>query len=233
VIGINTAIINYAQSIGFAIPSNIVRKVVAELLKFGEVQRGWLGVGIEEVSREIAQKANAKAGEGVRVNSVFEGDPAHRAGLRIGDIILKIGGADVDTPSRMIRLIGSFSPGQTISLDILRDGKREVVSVKLENQKFKRDKVVKKNLPDPSEPSLGLEVESVTDGNGLIVSRVYPGSTAAQEGLQEGDRIEAINGKMVSEVTEFKDALDSISSGGRAHLLVQRNKEKFHLALVQ
>ena len=233
VIGINTAIINYAQSIGFAIPANIVRKVVAELLQFGEVQRGWLGVGIEEVTREIARQSNVKAGEGVMVNSVFEGDPAHRAGLRIGDIILRIGGADVDTPSRMIRLIGSFSPGQTVSLDILRDGKREVVSVQLEDQKRKRDKVVKKNLPDPSEPSLGLEVESVSNGNGVVVSKVYPGSTAEQEGLQAGDRIEAVNGRAVATATEFKDILDSVSSGGSAHMLVHRNKEKFHLALVQ
>ena len=92
IIGINTAIINYAQSIGFAIPSNIVRNVVDDLLKFGEVRRGWLGVGIELVTEKIAQQVKGKAGEGVWVNSVFEGDPAHQAGIRIGDVILKIGG---------------------------------------------------------------------------------------------------------------------------------------------
>lgn len=232
VIGINTAIISYAQGIGFAIPSNIVHKVVDELLQFGEVQRGWLGVGIELVTREIARQVNAKAGEGVRVNSVFEGDPAHRAGLRVGDIILKIGGAAVDTPSRMIRLIGSFLPGQTVSLDILRDGKQEVVIVKLENQKERRAKLVKKSLPDPYEPALGMEVENADDGNGVIVSRVYPGSSAEKEGLRTGDRIEAINGKAVSKVTEFKDIFDSVLSGDQAHLLILRNKEKFHLVLV-
>ena len=158
VIGINTAIINYAQSIGFAIPSNIVRKVVDELLSFGEVRRGWLGVGIELVTVEIAQQVKGKVGKGVWVNSVFEGDPAHRAGIRIGDVILKIGGAAVDTPGRMIRLIGAFSPGQSVNLDILRDGKREVVTVKLENQKKKPDKVFKKSIQDIDEPSLGLEV---------------------------------------------------------------------------
>ncbi len=232
VIGINTAIINYAQSIGFAIPSNIVRKVVDELLKFGEVQRGWLGVGIEQVTREIAQQTKAKEGEGVRVNSVFEGDPAHRAGLRIGDIILRIGGAEVDTPSRMIRLIGSFSPGQTISIDILRNGKRETVSVKLESQKSKHQRVVKKFLPDSNGPSLGLKVESTNDG-GVIVSMVLPGSSAERGGLKTGDRIEAINGRKISKVIEFKEIMASVSRGSSAHLLVQRNKEKFHLALVQ
>jgi len=233
VIGINTAIINYAQSIGFAIPSNIVRKVVDELLNFGEVRRGWLGVGIERVTREIAKQERGKEGRGVWVNSVFEGEPADRAGLRIGDIILRIGGAAVDTPSRMIRLIGSFSPGQTITLDILRDGKKEVVTVKLENQKKLPDRQAKKPLPGLSEPPLGLEIESSKNGNGIIVSRVYPGSSAHKEGLQPGDRIEAINGRIISEVIEFINVLDSVSSESQVHLLVLRNREKFHLALVQ
>jgi len=231
IIGINTAIINYAQSIGFAIPSNIVRKVVDELLKFGEVRRGWLGVGIESVTEKIAQQVKGKAGEGVWVNSVFEGDPAHLAGIRIGDVILKIGGTSVGTPSRLIRLIGAFSPGQLVNLDILRDGKREVVTVKLENQKNRLNQVFKKSLQDIDEPFLGLEVESLGSGKGIIVSKVYPGSTADQQGLKVGDRIEAVNGRTVLEVIEFTDALDSILGEGRTHLLVLRNKDKFHFEL--
>lgn len=133
----------------------------------------------------------------------------------------------------MIRLIGSFSPGQTISLDILRDGKREIVTVKLENQKQRPDKLVKKSLPDISEPLLGLEIESSNDGNGIFISRVYPGSSAGNKGLRTGDRIQAINGRVVSKVVEFIDALDSVSSGSQIHLLILRNSEKFHLALVQ
>ena len=233
VIGINTAIINYAQSIGFAIPSNIVRKVVDELLNFGEVRRGWLGVGIELVTMEIAQQVKGKVGKGVWVNSVFEGDPAHRAGIRIGDVILKIGGTAVDTPGRMIRLIGAFSPGQSVNLDILRDGRREVVTVKLEKQKKKPDKVVKKSFQDINEPSLGLEVESLGGGKGIIVSRVYPGSTADGQGLKVGDRIEAINGRTVLEVIEYIDALDSVLYGGKIYLLVLRNKDKLHFELTQ
>ena len=233
VIGINTAIINYAQSIGFAIPSNIVRKVVEELLKFGEVRRGWLGVGIERVTSEIAQQERGKEGRGVWINSVFEGDPAYRAGLRIGDIILKIGGTAVDTPSRMIRLIGSFSPGQTVSLDILRDGKKEIIFVKLENQKQRPERTVKKLLPDIIDSPLGLEIESSTKGTGIIILRVYPGSPADKKGLLSGDRIEAINGRVISKVVEFIDIINSISGETKIHLLVLRNQKKFHLALIQ
>ncbi|KMP10869.1 hypothetical protein UZ36_06245 [Candidatus Nitromaritima sp. SCGC AAA799-C22] len=232
VIGINTAIINYAQSIGFAIPSNIVRKVVSELLEHGEVQRGWLGVGIEQVTPEIARKFKTQEGKGVWVNSVFEGDPAHRAGLRVGDIILKIGGAPVDTPSRMIRLIGSFSPGQSVSLDILREGRREVVTVKLDNQKKKREKrIVRKNLE--FEPPLGIEVEDSRDNEGVIVSRIYPKSQAEKKGLRVGDRIQSVNGKSVRGTPDFKNILDAVSTGDQVHLLVVRNEEKFHLALVR
>ena len=231
IIGINTAIINYAQSIGFAIPSNIVRKVVDELLKFGEVRRGWLGVGIESVTEKIALKVKGKVGEGVWVNSVFEGNPAHLAGIRVGDVILKIGGTSVGTPSRLIRLIGAFSPGQSINLDILRDGKREIVTVKLENQKKRRDQVFKKSLQNINEPSMGIEVESLGSGKGLIISRIYPGSTADEQGLKVGDRIEAVNGRMVLEVIEFIETLDSIFGKEKIHLLVLRNKDKFHFEL--
>ena len=233
IIGINTAIINYAQSIGFAIPSNIVRKVVGELLEFGEVRRGWLGVGIELVTEKIAQEVKGKVGEGVWVNSVFEGDPAHRAGVRIGDVILKIGGTAVGTPSRMIRLIGAFSPGQLVNLDILRDGKLETVTVKLENQKKRLDQAFNKSLQNTNEPSLGLEVESLDSGKGIIVSRVYSGSVADKEGLKVGDLIEAVNGRIILELIEFKYVIGSILGGAKIYLLISRNNDKFHFELTQ
>ncbi|MBT6602232.1 MAG: PDZ domain-containing protein [Nitrospina sp.] len=233
IIGINTAIINYAQSIGFAIPSNIVRKVVDELLEFGEVRRGWLGVGIELVTEKIAQEVKGKAGEGVWVNSVFEGDPAHRAGVRIGDVILKIGGTAVGTPSRMIRLIGSFSPGQSVNLDILRDGKLQIVTVKLENQKKRLEQASNKSLQDMGDSPLGIEVESLDSGKGIIVSRVFSGSVADEEGLKVGDLIEAINGRVVLGPVEFKAIIDSVLGGAKVHLLILRNNDKFRFELIQ
>ncbi|MDP7552250.1 MAG: trypsin-like peptidase domain-containing protein [Nitrospinaceae bacterium] len=233
VIGINTAIINYAQSIGFAIPSNIVRKVTSELIKFGEVQRGWLGVGIEQVTPEIARRTKSEEGKGVWVNSVFEGDPAYRAGLRVGDIILKIGGAPVDTPSRMIRLIGSFSPGQSVNLDILREGHREVLTVMLDSQKRGREKQVARSYSEPARAPMGLEVESPEGLEEVVISRVNPKSPAGAAGLRAGDRIEAANGRAVGGIEEFKSILDSVSTGESLFLLVLRNEERLHLALVR
>ena len=233
VIGINTAIINYAQSIGFAIPSNIVRKVVDQLLTFGEVRRGWLGVGVELVTNEIARQVKGKAGKGVWVNSAFEGDPAYRAGLRKGDVILKIGGTDVDTPGRLIRLIAAFSPGQMVNINILRDGKRKVFTVKLDNKKIKPKKIVKNLQSDSSEYSLGIEVEGLKNGKGVAVSMVYSGSSAEKKGLLVGDYIQSMNGRIISNTIEFKDTLDSFSGENEIYLLILRGEEKLHIGLVK
>src|SRR5207253_8566525 len=99
VIGINTAIINFAQGIGFAIPSNMTKQVIQQLLARGKVVRGWLGVGIQPVTAELGTKFGVNEGEGVLVNEVFENDPAARAGMKPGDIITKLDGKTVDTPN--------------------------------------------------------------------------------------------------------------------------------------
>ncbi len=235
VIGINTAIINYAQSIGFSIPSNMVKHVVSQLVEHGEVHRGWLGVGIDPVTEEVAKRSKGKKGVGVIINSVFEGDPAHRAGLKVGDIILKIGGSDIDSPNKMIRVIGAITPGQTINLDILRNGKTRVVPVKLESRKNKNRPLA--TLPPLSPSGLGFSVKNPEKGkglpNGVLVSDVNPKSSAAIRGLQSGDLIMAVNGESVENQVEFDRLLGKIKKGGPVFLLVWRNDEKFHLGLVR
>ena len=235
VIGINTAIINYAQSIGFSIPSNMVKHVVAQLVEHGEVHRGWLGVGIDPVTEEVAKQAKGQKGVGVIINSVFEGDPADLAGLKVGDIILKIGGSDIDSPNKMIRVIGAITPGQTINMDILRDGKSRMMPVKLESRK-------KKTLPLASLPpldplGLGFSVENpgknTNSPNGALVSHVTPKSPAGLKGLRSGDLITAVNGDVVENRTEFHQLLANIRKGSPIFLLVLRNDEKFHLGLVR
>ncbi len=235
VIGINTAIINYAQSIGFSIPSNMVKHVVEQLVAHGEVRRGWMGVGIGLVTEEIANRVNAKEGEGVIINSVFEGDPADRAGLKIGDIILKIGGSDIDSPSKMIRVIGAITPGQTINLDILRDGKPRVVPVKLESRKGNTSQLT--TLPPMSPSGLGFSVEDPEKSKnlpgGVLVSNVNPESPAGLKGLLVGDLITAVNGEIVENQPDFDRLVGKIDKGSAIFLLVWRNDKKFHLGLVR
>ena len=235
VIGINTAIINYAQSIGFSIPSNMVKHVVEQLVEHGEVHRGWLGVGIEPVSEEVAKEAKVPVGEGVIINSIFEGDPADMAGLKVGDIILKIGGSEITSPNSMIRVIGAMTPGQTINLDILRKGKHSVVPVKLESRKRRTTQLA--TLPPMRSSGLGFTVANSEKGSklprGALVSQVSPQSPAALMGLRSGDLIVAVNGETVENQHEFDGFIGKIPPGSPIFLLVWRNDKKFHLGLVR
>ena len=236
VIGINTAIINYAQSIGFSIPSNMVKHVVEQLVDHGEVHRGWLGVGIDPVSEEVANRAaKAQVGEGVIINSIFEGDPADMAGLKVGDIILKIGGSEITSPNSMIRVIGAMTPGQTINLDILRKGKHSVVPVKLESRKRRTTQLA--TLPPMRSSGLGFTVANSEKGSklprGALVSQVSPQSPAALNGLRSGDLIVAVNGETVENQHEFDGFIGKIPPGSPIFLLVWRNDKKFHLGLVR
>ena len=235
VIGINTAIINYAQSIGFSIPSNMVKHVVEQLVEHGEVHRGWLGVGIDPVSEEVAKRAKVQVGEGVIINSVFEGDPADMAGLKVGDIILKIGGSEINSPNSMIRVIGAITPGQTINLDILRDGKPKLVPVKLESRKKRTTQLA--TLSPMRSSGLGFTVVNSEKGSklpsGALVSRVDPESHAALKGLRSGDLIVAVNGENVENQHEFDGLVGKIQQGSAVFLLIWRNDKKFHLGLVR
>jgi serine protease Do len=230
VIGINTAIINYAQSIGFSIPSNMVSHIVAQLVEHGEVHRGWLGVGIDPLPEEMVEKNHSR--KGVVVTSVFEGDPAHQAGLKVGDIIIKIGGAVVDSPNTLIRIIGTITPGQTINLDILRNGKGKTVPVKLESKK-KKTRLLASLTPSDS-LALGFSVkDDPLAENNPKVATVKSGSYADSKGMQVGDQILAVNGETVENQHEFESVLSGVTKGGSVFLLVLRDGKKINLGLVR
>jgi serine protease Do len=231
VIGINTAIINYAQSIGFAIPSNIVKNVTQQIIENGSVNRGWLGVGIEYLSEDVANKANIKRRDGVLVNSVFEKQPAYNAGIKVGDIILKIGGATVSSPNSMIRLIGNVSPGQFIKLDVLRKGEHKTFSVQLakkedpqrqlaalEKKKLPRLGLVWEDLNGSASPAQELDLQQ-----GVRVTQVLPHSEAEKEGMREGDVITAVNGKQIVSKKEFENFLRENSHEKTLSFLVDRD----------
>ncbi|MEW6324108.1 MAG: trypsin-like peptidase domain-containing protein, partial [Nitrospirota bacterium] len=131
VIGINTAILNFAQGIGFAIPSNMAKEVSSQLIEHGNVVRGWLGVGIQQLTPELAEEFHVKESDGVLINEVFSGDPADKSGLQPGDIITKVNGRDVATPSTLAKLIAQNPPGQNVTVEVLRGGKSQRYTIKL------------------------------------------------------------------------------------------------------
>lgn len=239
VIGINTAIINYAQGIGFSIPSNTVKFVTRQLIENGEVKRGWMGVGIDFITDEVARKESIEKEDGVLINSVFDGQPADKAGLRVGDIILRIAGSKVDSPSKMIRLIGSITPGQTVNVDILRDGQKKTLSVLLA-KRFEEPVQVAKLEPEEPRP-LGFTVQGLDDAvrksfnlanaDGVVVTQVQPKSVAQDGGLQRGDVITAANGRKIFKKEDLDDVLQSRFEDQPLFFLVVRKEEKIHLTL--
>ncbi len=221
VIGINTAIINFAQGIGFAIPSKMVQDIYPQLIAKGRVSRGWLGVGIQTVTEELASQFNLDKEEGVLVNEVFDGEPAQKAGIQPGDIILKVDNALVDTPTSLAKAVAALTPGKAATLKILRNGEPKDLSVVLSERKDESEtpEVVPVKTP---ESILGLTIEDITkdaadrfklkDTQGVIVTKVETDSLADRGGLKEGDVIKEINRRAIADSGDFRKASEGLKA---------------------
>ncbi len=239
IIGINTAIINFAQGIGFAIPSNMAKQVMHQLISKGKVVRAWLGVGLQPLTPDLASKFGVDENEGVLVNEVFERDPAALAGIKPGDVITKVDGALVDTPNKLSRLVAALDPGSTTRVEVVRDGKRINLNVALSER---RDAVVTASLPQSkTDLKLGIDVQDLTAGlaekfrlnesRGVLISKVDAGSLAQAEGLREGDLIKEVNRVDTGTVGEFTIAVAKVKRGDTILLRVLREGRAFYVVL--
>lgn len=239
VIGINTAIIHMAQGIGFSIPADMVSRVVDQLVSQGRVVRGWLGVGIQSLTKELAEQFGIKEGRGVLINEVYEHDPAHEAGIKPGDIILSVDDNPVDSPNQLSRLVARVGPGENAKIRLLRDGKELTYLVPMGE---KQEKSVLASLPlQKSEVTLGLDVQAVTaalaeqfelqETVGVLVSKVEPGGLAHTEGIKEGDLINEVNRQTVRTVTQFTDAVAKVKPGQTVLLRIIRKTRAFFIVI--
>lgn len=239
VIGINTAVINSVQGIGFAIPSNMVKRVVHQLRVQGKVVRGWLGVGIQHVTAELGRKFGVAEGQGVLVNEVFENDPAAMGGIQPGDIIVSVDGTLVDTPKALSRVIAGLKPGDTATIEVVRDQERLRLEVAVTER---RDAPVVASLPRPMEGDrLGLHVADATpevarkfnlsEPEGVVIAEVEPGSLAQTEGLRAGDVIKEFNRRDVTSARQFAEALAGVQRGETILLRVLREARAFYVVL--
>ena len=239
VIGINTAIINFAQGIGFAIPSNMAKQVLQQLVGQGRVVRGWLGVGIQPLTPELAKKFGVTEQEGVLVNEVFEKDPAAAAGIKPGDVITRIEGSVIDSPNRLSRIVAGLLPGAKAQVEVVRNQQRMIVEVALTER---RDQTTLASLPQSrSESKLGLDVQDLNaaladkfkllESRGVLVTKVEAGSLAQSEGLREGDLIKEVNRVDVGTVGEFTAAIGKVRRGDTLLLRVLRESRAFYVVL--
>ena len=239
VVGINTAIIHMAQGIGFSIPAEMVSRVVKQLVSQGRVVRGWLGVGIQALTKELAEQFGVKEGQGVLINEVYEHDPAHAAGIKPGDIILTVNDSPVDTPNQLSRLVAKVEPGQTADIRVLRDGQELTFQVAMVE---KHEQNVAISLPtQKTELKLGLDVQALTaalaeqfelhETGGVLVSKVERGGLAHSEGIQEGDLITEVNRQPVRSVAQFSEAVGLVKPGQTILLRIIRKAKAFFIVL--
>jgi len=239
VVGINTAIVASGQGIGFAIPINMAREIVSQLKTKGEVTRGWMGVGIQDLTEELADYYDVETDAGVLVTHVFEGDPADRAGIQVNDIITAVNGQSVDSSRELSRRIAGLGVGEKAEISLLRNGKKKTITITTA-KRMDEPMQARQEEPD-SDDKLGLSVQNLTadiaerlgfdpDEAGIIVTAVSEDSKAQEAGIQQGDLIKEVNRNPVDNVDEFREELGKIDKGETVQLLMQRRQAGFIVA---
>jgi serine protease Do len=226
-IGINTAIASQSggyQGVGFAVPSNMAKMVMNSLLKNGRVIRGWLGVSMQEITPDLAQSLGLKDARGALVADVAPGDPADKAGLKAGDVIVESNGKPVQGMMRFRNEIAETAPGASLALKVLRNGKSLDLTLVVGELKEKSEAGAKPESESEGESPLGISARDLTpdlaqrlnldpDQRGVVITHVEPGSRADEAGLAEGDVIISVDHVPVENVEGLRRALKQNHSG--------------------
>ena len=241
-IGINSQILSPNGvgnvGIGFAIPSNLVRNVMNQLIQKGNVRRGSLGVTIQPVTSEIAASLGLPDVRGVLVNEVKSGSPAKEAGLQEGDVILQFNGNDVTDSNALRNAVAAESPGTEVTLTIWRNGTQKQTRVRLGTLTAQTAEASRKQgqgealgmTVEPMTPSLAEQLNLNRNTQGLAIDTVDPDGAAAQAGLQPGDVIQQVNRQPVRSPGDLRTAL--ANSGNRPPLLlIDRGGQRIYVAV--
>lgn len=246
-IGINTAIFSRTggyQGIGFAVPSNMVRLVMDQLIRNGKVTRGWIGVSIQELTPELAQEFGLTRSKGALVSDVVKDSPAGRAGIMRGDIILGLNGKEIRDVSSLRNMVAQSRAGSEIMLRLLRSGKEFTVKVTIAELPREVAGVQPDRLPHDTEARVltGLTVMDLSreivrqlgfdkDEKGVVVVRVEPGSPADDAEIKKGDIIKEINKKEIYNLEGFNRIATNIRRNESVLLFVNRGGKKFYVIL--
>ena len=235
-VGINTAILSHGGSggnegVGFAIPMSMAKPVMDQILAHGKVIRGYLGVHIQDFSPELAKSFNFNQSGGVLIGDVSANTPAANAGLKKGDVIVKLNGQAESNSNDLRNTISQMSPGTQVKLDIWRDGKVQPFTVTL--GELPKDKETAESSDDSSSGEIqGIDVQDLTPEisqqlnlpsgtHGVVVTSVDPASAAAAAGINRGDLIQEINHKPVTSASQYKQLMSG-ASGQPILLLINR-----------
>lgn len=220
-IGINTAIATPTGTFAgysFAVPVNIVKKIIKDLVEFGTVQRAYLGVYFRELNGELSKQLDLNITEGTHVDSLVVGGSAEQSGVKKGDVIVEIEGKKIKGSSDLLESIGRKRPGDKVSIKVNRNGKIKGLTIKLKNREGNSDLVTKKKAD--SFRTLGAEFAELTDAErqrydlsgGVKVSKMFSGTLRSMTDMQEGFIITEVNGKKVRSISDLKSALRSSRS---------------------
>ncbi len=226
-IGINTAIISNGgggnQGIGFAVPVNMARSVMEQILKNGKVSRGYLGIMIQEVTPDLAKAFSLPSPEGALVGDVTPDSPGAKAGLQKGDVVTALNGQKVSDSLELRLRISQMAPGTLVKMDVYRNGQKQEMNATL--GEFPEKAQTAENTPQGESPALeGVQVENLTNDvaqqlslppgtRGVVITRVDPNSTAAETGLERGDVVQEVNRKAVNNVEQFRAAVRATGTG--------------------
>ena len=235
VVGINTAIATRSGSnagVGFAVPSNMAKSVMDDLIQHGKVERGWLGVLVQELTPELAASFEYDGKSGVLIGDVTDGSPAKKSGLNAGDIIVRFNGKEMGSSVELRNAVAEIEPGATVNVDVFRDGKRLKIDVKL----GLLDETAASDKEEPSiSEGIGLTVRTLDPDmasrlgyeetqKGVLITQVEAGSISDRAGLQTGQIIVQVDGQTVTDVGSFRKLMTkaAIRKGVRMQILSDR-----------
>jgi serine protease Do len=237
VVGINTAIVAQGQGIGFAIPVNMAKKILPQLKTKGRVVRGWLGVSIQDVTEDIAERLNLKEKEGVIVADVFRGDPADKAGIKTGDVIVEINGSRVHDTHELLKTIAGIPVGEKIKVKVLRNGKEKTFKVTVAERRSEKELA----STEQGKEYFGMTVQEITEElakhfdlsntQGVIVTQVEDGSSADEAGIRVQDIILQINKSKIGSMEDYLKAMSKAVPEGNVLMLVKRGGSKFFIVV--
>jgi len=240
VIGINAMIIQPGQGIGFAIPINLAKTIMVELIKTGKVIRPWVGIGLQDITSDLMKFFNLKEKEGALISQVYKGSPAEQAGFKVGDIVIEVDGVKIKSSQDVVREVLKKKVGQKVNFVILREGKRLEISVTTAEMP---EKMGEQGPAKPAREWFGLRVSNVTPDlarqlglkktEGVVVVGVEPNSVAQTSGLKAGDIILEVNRQKILNEDDYRSAMEKTAPEKGVLFLIDRQGSTFFATMTE